>query len=89
MTEHSKALRLTVHRVFDEANCSYHPLTIEASVLDGAETLIAFGRCCCTSWNPTYTTCEGYCDSESFAIARLATGKFLLVEESADNSGHG
>ena len=66
-----------IESVFSHANCDDHPLKIKEDILIGSKTLIARNYC------P-----DGW-DSESFAIAELANGKFLAIEEWSDSSGHG
>jgi hypothetical protein len=81
---------ITIQSVFSDASCSDHPITcVTEEELDGATTLIAGGRCNCTEMNEDYNTCRSYCDTESFALGRLADGRYLVVEESSDSSGHG
>jgi hypothetical protein len=80
---------LTVQEVFDDASCSDHPLQFAASILDKAETILALGHCGCKDLNEAYDTCGSYCDSDSFAVARLADGRFVGVEEASDSTGHG
>lgn len=80
---------LSVEDVFRDADCCDHPLQIDASILEGAKTILALGSCYCTTPNPEYSTCGSYCDSGSFAIARLTDGRFLVVREDSDSSGHG
>jgi hypothetical protein len=74
---------LTVHEVFGTASsCGDHPLQIEASVLDGAETLFAASSCC---WAD-----ECNCDETgTVALAKLVDGRYLVVAESSDYTGHG
>lgn len=81
---------ITIQSVFENANCSDHPITcVTKEELEGAITLIAGGHCGCNEMNEDYETCNSYCDTESFALGRLADGRFLVVEESSDSSGHG
>jgi hypothetical protein len=84
--------KLTVLDVYNNAeSCGDHPLGIDAALLDGALTLVALGSCSCYEYEPnaTYETCNSYCDSSSFALGKLADGRFIVIEESSDTSGHG
>lgn len=66
--------KLTAADVFANASaCGDHPLQIDSSIVDGAETILALGGCCCRPANESYETCGSFCDSSSFAIARQMT----------------
>jgi hypothetical protein len=81
---------ITVQAVFDSANCEDHPITcVTEEDLKDAVTLIAGGGCCCFETNEEGKTCGSHCDSESFALGRLTDGRYVVVEESSDSSGHG
>jgi len=81
---------ITIQSVFENASCADHPITcVTEKELEGAVTLIAGGCCNCTEMSEDYNTCGSHCDTQSFALGRLADGRFLVVEESSDSSGHG
>lgn len=80
---------VTVEDVFVNANCSDHPLQIDEKVLEGVRTIAGLGGCGCTGMNERYDTCGSYCDSGSFAIGELKDGRFIVVREDSDSSGHG
>jgi len=83
---HTKVI-VSVQDVFGQASCEDHPINCvtEAEVAN-AETLFSAFRCLCTGWGQN---CESWCDTESFAVAKLQDGRFLVVWENADSSGHG
>ena len=69
---------ITIQEVFGEAQgCNYHPLT-EPYPDDKTETIVG-------GWTDYG---EGW-DNESFAIGKLEDGRYLVVMESEDSSGHG
>jgi|MudIll2142460700_1097286.scaffolds.fasta_scaffold10236_2 hypothetical protein len=85
-------MKLTVHHVFEDAStCSDHPLAFDKSLLDGAETLLSGGECDQSGgWQQDIDhSGHSYCESSSFALARLKDGRYFYVTESSDSSGHG
>ena len=80
---------ITFQTVYNEANgCSEHSLDLDEDCAT-AITIIGGGQCGCSPWNLEYDTCGSYCDTESFAIGILPSGRFAVVYESSDSSGHG
>ena len=82
---------LTVHDVFEAARVCRH-FDFDESLLTGARTLFARGRCNCTKgqWSKEADYhLNRYCDTESFAFALLSEGRFLVMRENSDTSGHG
>jgi len=83
-------MTLTIQEVFEQASgCGDHPLTITAAEINGAETILALGGCGCRGLSPNYDTCGSYCDTESFAVAKLPDGRYVVIHESSDTTGHG
>lgn len=78
-----------IKEIFGRVNCGDHPVSIKEEDLEGCEVICALGRCSCNPYNENYYTCGSYCDSDSFAIVKLNTGKFLAMEEWSDTTGHG
>jgi hypothetical protein len=81
---------LTIQEVYEQAaSCSEHVVPLSAAEISTAETLWAAGSCSCYPPTPMNQTCGGYCDTASFAIGRLADGRYVLIVESSDTTGHG
>lgn len=81
---------LTANEVFEKADqCDDHPLKIDKALLVDMETVLAMGKCGCNEYNTEYETCNSYCDSTSFAVAKLQNGQYLVVSEWGDSTGHG
>lgn len=78
---------IDISLVYSNGQCADHPLP-ELNT-ETTETIIAAGRCNCHELNLDYTTCGSWCDTNSFAIGLLSSGKFVVVEEWSDSSGHG
>lgn len=84
--------KLTVQDVYQNASGCAHFPEIDDDILTGAKTIYAAGKCSCTGdeWSTAADFHrDPYCDTESFALALLANGRFLTIEESSDTTGHG
>ena len=82
---------LTFKDVYDDvAGCGDHPDTqLNDEIAAAAQTIIAMGGCNRIAINENYDTCGSYCDTQSFAVAILADGRYAVATESSDSTGHG
>jgi len=56
---------------------------------EGTLTIIALSGCYCNPFNPNGDTCNSYCDTAAFAIGLDPAGKFIVIHEWSDTTGHG
>lgn len=83
-------MKVSFEDVYCWASCEDHPISnvlTEAEIKE-VETLAAFSRCGCSEYeDPDW--CVGVCDSESFALGQLQDGRYAVVWEASDTTGHG
>jgi uncharacterized protein (TIGR02996 family) len=75
-------------RVLEGANaCKEHQTGL--SIDNVLEVIAAFEGCHCRWRNENRKDCDSYCDRAGMAILLLKDGRFAVVWEDEDTSGHG
>jgi hypothetical protein len=78
--------RLSIQDILDSAlSCSDHHFSVEGLDLEGLTTIIALAR----EYGDWSTEVFPGSDVSSFALGQLKDGRYMVVRESQDYTGHG